>query len=585
MIVVKAARQQEEWARDHADDPLLAPSEVARAYVARSTAVSRSRRIRSRVRTAVAVVSLSAFVFVALGVASVARDSARRSNLGIGTLAEPSVQGQRSWSALLAGALLLEGDVVDQEMARQTLRDQLAHLRFRGDVFVPGETALEAAIPLDGGTELAVVLGRADGDDRVGVYDLDAGELRWTEPVGGEAWSIALAGDGRTLLVGGPSSATLVDLEERRMEPVAGSGPTNLVALDETGDRAALATWDGTLSHLDVGSGRLEVVGSFAAVHDLRATDDGGLRAFVDEEAGRPALVDATTGEVRASARHTAPVVPQGAVVPDRVAAYVVGADGQLWDLSPDGFVPTGLAVPDRSGVALALRGDRVVTGGDVDEPRVRHVPTGADLGEVCPELSYPGFLRPSPGEEVVACTTGRSGTVWGLPPGPLASPPAPQEPALEVVSGGVRVRARENEVRIDVESIDHTTGWSPVTPAPITTLAVAPDGPQLAVGATDGSVAVFDWSTPEAPRVVDWHTPDGGAVDAFTWDDDGLVAHSGSGRAWAVPACDRCGTDAGLLAELRERVPRCWNDRQLQWLTTADREELDVRACFEVEG
>ncbi|MFI6408522.1 hypothetical protein [Streptomyces sp. NPDC050548] len=585
----RRARDAERFLAELAIDENVPGNETVARYVRLSRAqAGRSRRWRwIRGWGAVAVASLVALA-VAAAVPLIAK--AKQTNFdAVVTTGDRRVEQQEpEWSSLLAGAMLLNGDAGQKELARLTLGDTLSVPWSQGTLNVGVGYSLEGMQPLGRGERSVVRLRAHSGVPHLGIYDVRSGAVLYHVAVGGigELTDMDASPDGRTVVAVGPAGLAVMDTATGHVRtlPVRLARESVVVCLLRDG-RVAVANDAGVLETVSPRGGTVRRSGAFGEILSLEATTHGGARALVRRGRNDYALVDAASGRVLAQGTVADPLVPTGGVAPDADYGVVTGADRQLWRLVPGHApVPTGVAVSDRTYLTVVLPGERVAIGGQDQPMRVLHLPTHSDLGIICRDVPQVTNLRVSRDGTTANCLGYKADAVWQVPDGPVTGPVrVPLSSAARAEADGVLVESegRRTRIRYRRDGKSYQSGWMTLFAGDVSAVAVSPDGRQVVIGSVAGDVAVVTTQTSTALRLVKWRVPDSSSVRALGWRDTDPVVQAADGHTWRVDGCPGCSTDQGLIKRLVSRMKGCWTaPAQLHSLDAATRRTLHAHLC-----
>jgi hypothetical protein len=556
-------------------DPLAAPGTSVLDFVRASlTATRRRHRKRRRRRVAAAVVILIAVSTASVTLPKIA--AAGRSNRqAIVTAGDQAfVSELPEWSAANAGALLLNGTPAERLLARNTLLQALGEpWRINALNFIGNLTSIA---PFDRGSR-AVVLGSGSKTTSVAILALPAGRVLGSTRIPGAFGSVSVSPDGRIALIGGVGLEEL-DLATGRLKLIdAHQTVADVRALAY--DRALIASPAGQLDMIDLVTDHYRLIGRYRSVLDLQATGSGGV-GLVVEPTGRPALVDAVSGKIRASSAVALAASPQGAISPDGARALVTGADGQLWQLGAGGARPTGVALPYALTSLAWAADDRIVLASDDQHATVVYLPRAEPIGSVCTDVVALGSVAVDPSGQTVACL-GAETSLWRLPDAP-ATPAGYRfatSPSAASSLANVTTRGAEVNIHFGRASGPGETGWFDPLNATISASSFSPAGDELVVGSRQGGAAVVGLAPGHARIVETWSSPDGSPIVGVGWR-AGPVAQTASGQVWNVPDCQSCARDVGLLVELRRRETGCLTARQLSFMDTTTWRRLGLQMC-----
>ncbi|MCE7000409.1 PQQ-like beta-propeller repeat protein [Saccharothrix sp. S26] len=384
-------------------------------------ATTKARKQRRRWLTVVAALVVVGVITAVL--IPVVQNAGRTNRNAIVTSGEDTLAREYpEWSALLSGAQLLNGTEEQRQLARLTLRRSLAAEWSLGSIDLGPGRSLEASTPLSG-LRSAVALSYSTQEGRSSLVgtEVKTGRLTWRVQLPGEYLYFDTPADESVVVVGGPAGIGVFDLRDHSFRKAAfGSEPWWVAALDA--HRAVVVDRElrAHVVDLDPGGGSRATGDYDDRVLDVQATEDGGVRALIRRRPGEYAVVDATTGGVLATGAVPEPLATAGGVAADEVAAFVVGADHQVWRLAPnEQATPTGVAVSDRTTLIRSGHAGRIVVGGEAQRPRVVQLPSGVELGVVCRETPLIKDIRVTHDGAAVSCVGPRQNSLWSLPSGP----------------------------------------------------------------------------------------------------------------------------------------------------------------------
>ncbi|MCM2388357.1 PQQ-like beta-propeller repeat protein [Streptomyces albipurpureus] len=551
----------------------------------RHTQKARTWRRRRRVAGTAFVVAMA--IIVAMAVSRVLSSKGTQFNALV-TYGDPaSAREMPSWTSLQSARLLLSGNASQKALARQTLASLLSVPWSLGGPVTALDAddrgTLDGLALLPGGRRVAVLVRDAsNGAHSVGLYDIREGKVLWLVRLGAGYADVSAGADGRTVVAVGRKGTAVVDLDSRKVRWLKHAESGYAVSRVTANDAIVV----GRRNQLVVGSldgGGFRTVGTrYDSLLSLERSTDGGARALVALSPGRYRLLDALTGKVLAQADVDTPLVPAGAVGPDRVYAVFAGADRQLWQMRPGRPpAPTGIATPERTAPIGLLGGGRVVVGGKDQRARVVRLADGSDLGVVCrdvPQLTH--LVLPASGD-LLGCFGAHNTTLWQAPAGPRSATAADSLHG-EDRTGNATASVRGDGGSITVEPSRRAPFTMRLFGTDVTAVRLSDDGSQLVAASTSGDVAVVSLRmSDDVPRVVArWKIPGGGPVAAVGWSATAPLVQGQRGEVWTAPACPGCTTDEGLVARLRERLTGCWSERQLTEVDDDTRRTLGIRAC-----
>jgi hypothetical protein len=575
----RRARQMQALLAELSADPLAVPTPLMIEFVSRSgTRAKRRSRRRRRRQVFAAASTFGALAAVAVVLPQIVAKT-RNNHSAIVTTGDPAILAQLpEWSAANAGALLLNGTTAEQTLAEGTLLQALSQRWPISNVdFVANIVAMT---PFAGGSRAAMVGASTSGGTAFAVLDVRASRVLWSVPLPAAGRTVDVSSDGQLAVVAG-DGVTAVDLASHAARRVLSRGQFGAIRLFGRG-RAVLATTAARLEVANLASGSATTVGSYPSVMDLESTPGGSVEALVSSGHDRFEIVNGRDGSVLASGTIRPSATVWGALAPEGGKAIVSGADGQLWQLDAnDTVTPTGIPLPvDMTDVSWASD-DRVVVASDDLGGEVFYLPRAEFLGTVCGDVIGLSAVRAQPNDNTISCL-GRLSSFWGLPAAPLAKPPSAYESTSTTVTdltAIVRTQGRNVQIfwrgRLGSGS---TTSFSPFNAA-VSAVMLSPDGDHLVLGSQAGEVAVLDLSFEHARIVTAWVVPDAAPIAAVGWH-NGPVVTTRSGQSWLAPDCSLCGSDSGLLQELRDRASGCLTALQMEWIDVRTRRALGLRLC-----
>jgi hypothetical protein len=564
------------------NDSLTMVSKGTQQFVARSLIVARVNNKKKRRRRILAVVAVL-FAF-AIGVPayfhiSNLSQSNGQSFVTSGEINQPQLS---EWTALLSGALLIDGSPGQKSLARQTLLGTLDTSSWGlGPVDAGPGYAVDDEVPTSKSGQFDVLIGKSNGNSQLRMFTVHTGQWSSMLPLGGTFWYADSLDGGRKIAVAGPSGVAFVSLPSREVEHVK----DNLSAVDARmstkGVLSVVTDKNEIYTVSPIGDSRL--IGHFQVVLDLERTSSGDVNALVENAPGVYEILNTENGEVLAKAVLPPSVVAEGGLSPYGDVAYVAGADDQLWSLSKTAIAaPTGIPVSDRTNVIHILSGDRIVVGGTTETADVYYLPTGAILGQVCTDTPRLLEVRSFMGSSVIACQGGALTTFWNAPSGPDIHSPSDMSSQTDVQHDGLSITTLGGSIRFQfsVGGGKHVTSrWTSLFPYPIVASVISPNATQAMVATSSGEVAIFNFASTRVQVASLWTVP--GHVGAQSV---GFVPHptvlDKGGNAWSVPNCVNCNVDEGLLAQLHDRLSGCWLNHQLTNVSKAVQSKFDIQLC-----
>lgn len=575
----RVRRVQDLLAAIHAD-PMASASPLVEQFVARSAKVAkRKHRRRRRWRVGTAVAAAFAVSALATALPQIASRS-RINHAAIVTAGDRSILNELpEWSAVNAAALLVDGTPQQRELGRRTLLEALARpWAISNANFID---SVAATVPFAHG-KLGAVVAAAPGGSGLAVVDVERGEMIASMHLPGHMTDIAIDPQGRTAVVTGAGVLAL-DLRGRRLRTLLPSDLNTEHPRITGAGRVLFQVDEREFASVPVGGGERRTIGRYQAVIDIAAAPraDAGA-ALVKSRGDRLAIVD-EEGEVRA--RADLPIDPDvGALSPNRKAAIVAGADGQLWTFGiGHAAEPTGIAVPRLLNEILWASAGRVVLASDSERGQVFFLPRGERLGHVCWGSPVASAVRADSGSDTISCV-GRTNSFWRLPSPPRSSPAPAASGATSATGklGGVRTDGRLMKVTFKAALGGGHTGWMSAMQHPITATTFSPDGRYIVAGDSAGEVGVWAMTEAGTRKLTNWAIPDHSPVKGVAWK-DGPIAVTRSHQTWTVPTCAGCQTDSGLLRTAAERLTGCMTALQLQWIGDDVRRRIGALQCAPV--
>ncbi|MEU5931073.1 PQQ-binding-like beta-propeller repeat protein [Micromonospora sp. NPDC047187] len=558
-------------------DGVARPNPLQHEFTQTSLNAARRRRSRRRVST----ITITAVVAVTTVVASFAVVSLRslgNTNRLTGLLSSvPIIAPDRpDWAALLAGAVVMQGGEFEADIGRRALRT-LLNTTWREAFLGPGHDALIAdMVPLADGRILTV-----DALGSVTAWNPEGGHVLWRYRVADTTTSIDATPDGSRLAVGGDQRVTVVATDPWRAVTVDVPSPVERVAISRDGRTVAVATEKHELLTIDAASGKVRRVGAYGALLDVRrTTGPDGLGALAADGAEEVTVVDVTTGRPVRSWKLAVPSSdPAGALGADGRTVAVVRADRQLMT-GATRLTATGQTVADGYPSLVLLPGGRVYVSSAQEGVRAVDTRAGITTARLGTEAGI-RHLRAADDGRTVLTTSGLGVAVWhtrGL---------------TSVSSDGEAIRTRPRTGGPAVRPDPDTAGSVLVSASggagerrllvvggTVVTTAVSDDGRNAIVGSDRGEVAEIDLAHDLVVRR--WTAPTSAPVQELGWvgTPGWLAVRTADGLWWNVRACDGCGADENLLADLRQRLRGCYREDNLQNVERDARTRLGVRVC-----
>jgi WD40 repeat protein len=386
----------------------------------------------------------------------------------------------------------------------------------------------------------------------------DEGVLAWNTASGkrvrqlgeGDIGALALAADGLTLFSAGPRSVQCWDLEAGREKAQLESVDASVARLVVSGDGALLAGLSESKVYLwKIETGKLQhALVSDDALSSLALSPDGSL-AVAANSSGTVLLWDVESGKLQRE------VVPGDwppwrsmALSRDGEFIFTGGEDGQLraleWKNSRQRFLVQAQLGPVAC-LAISPDGKTIATGGSRGERIWDHSIHlwDAERGVELPQSKRPTGDVPSvlavsaDGKRVVKGCFHNRLTVWGVPDNKLLReiqvPDAYSRVPVALSPDGQRIAAGGGQhVKLfSVESGEKLAELQ-ATAEPGSGMCFTPDGTQLAIGTTPGSLVIWNIAGSQMQRIVQAHegeiwtldcSPDGKSI--ATGGFDGAVA------------------------------------------------------------
>ncbi len=570
-----AARLQ---VRDAAGDPLAAPSELVRDFVAASVSfVQRDRRKRAlrwlgRGLAGVSVVAVATVVVLALRFAGQNTQLTSLSTTGFLAAQRPD------WQGVLAGATVLQGDPRGQDVARRTLMDALSERWSAGTLGLNHDAGL---------TDLGLTHDRlhaisVDRRNSVESWNLRTDGVEWRRSLGkGRADRMDLGADDRVLAVGGGTVVHLVRIDPWQRQDTAVPHDIETLAVSGKGDLVVVGGPAGELTA--VSGGRARPLPRHQRILDLRQTTSGRVRALVRDQ-DRLSLLDPVSGHVFASVRRSPPRFESGTIGPDGSSVAVNDADREiLYSSAHLALRPTGQAVPDGLEVLTLLSGRRIAFGGIQLGVRILDLDAGVVVGEVCRGLGSIQRIVSAPDGDMVACVNYGPAELWPTRSlSPVATPPPSEQAGHR--RGNVVITGRTDgtlDVGITRPPSQPRHFRLNATRAAVTSVAIVGPSATIVAGSADGEVVQIEAVQSGFATVAHWRAPAAAPVTKIAWNSatDELTVDSGR-RWWAPPNCMGCDGDRTLLGRLRARRWPCYPPNSLLHITGLTRAYLRLTVC-----
>lgn len=316
---------------------------------------------------------------------------------------------------------------------------------------------------------------------------------------------VGYASDGRFLLVTEGDAASLL-LDARTLEPVKTIGLGGAAALSPIDDEAAFGRGDGSVTLLDLRTGKQRVMPGHAvgSVQAISFSADGKRLATAAED-GTVAVWDHSAGLLETFHGHSAGA--RAAVFsPDARTLFTAGSDGSViaWDVGGSrrlGQTFRFASTSDRASTASAVSPDGTA-------------------------------FATSPGEGRVALW--RTRTLTRLP-GALRGPVGHVNSLAFSDDGKLLAAAGSDRAVVWDAATAKITRVLPVAELGAQTIAFSPNGTTLAMGQIDGSDVIYDLRTGERVARFD----NAGSTDSIDFSPDGKLLASasldGSVTVWDV--------------------------------------------------
>ncbi|MFI9011175.1 hypothetical protein ACIGNX_28460 [Actinosynnema sp. NPDC053489] len=576
-----AARQAVQHVVDAEHDALARPTDVVRDFVtASSHLTAKSTRSRTR-RWAVRLAAVVGAVAVVVGVVTVIRAGVKVNNLQFSGTTMPWMLEERpDRIAMLSAALLLQGDGPVEQVAHQTALDALAQPWSHGLIGAAHPSAIIGAA-LDRGGGRTVTL---DSAGTVTLWDNGSLAVLWREAVDGSAGSGALGASGDLDRIAVSAGTTLHRITARPWhdDPVTLPAEAFQVVV---GARVVVArVGEGELVTAPFTGGGVGGRQVYDRVLDLRRSSDGEVRALV-RTGDELLVVDPVAGRELTRATWPAPPFEYGAVDPDSGAVFVTGADRQLHH-APDGaaFRPTGQAVADVLDLLEALPDGRVAFGSREFGVRVFDVRPGVRVGELCRGVMSVEEVVVAADGDVVGCLDYLVVDLWSTRAlSPLTRPPdnvVGASSAPSATDGGLSATG-DGAGAVTITEDGREWRLQPVSSA-VTAVSVHAASRSVLVSSDTGSVVQLAVTAAGPVSLGRWAVPDRSGVTGVGWRPDGrqLVVSTRSGAVWTPPGCRSCERADVVVNQVRDRLPGCYTENQIEYLDDVSRARLDVHAC-----
>lgn len=565
-----AARHVEHVERDLRAKPDPLTREFVQASVARSSSLA--RRLSWWALGITAVLAVTAFA-VKVTVDDV---RLRNKNNTIGAIVSTfAVSGMNNpgYLGLQSAALLLQGSGEQENLGRRALIDALNQ---RWPVtFLGSEHDAQM-------TDVAV-------GDRSPVYSLDvAGTLTTWDISSAQATArhfvakdvdqLDMTTDGSLIVVTERTRLHLITPEPWHDDVIDLPAPINQVALAGKLDEVTVALTDGRLVAAAVGK-PLRAIGTYQRILSLRSTVDDQSRALVQTGPDMISVVDPASGAVIGTSRVGLPSFNLSAALgSDGQTVAVVDADRRLRFGPVNDLRPTGQFVPDTVDSLVVLTPTALLFASAQFGTQVYDARSGITTGRLVSPAPGATQVRVSPRGARILTLTGHVVFVWQSLG--LTSIPEPDV----VRNKGVAAQAEQHGVRAAGTPYGEVTVAGRAIPAvtgPVTAVAIADDGRSILVGSDHGEVAEVD----AEPGIVvrRWQAPDYAPVTVLGWTQqrpDLMLIRTAPGRWWITEACNGCGSDAYLLAAFRVRLAGCYRPNNVEQITEAVQQALQLRRC-----
>lgn len=583
------AREMQNLLAQGTSDPSVLVTTTTTQFVDRS--LQFAKKTRRRRRRWIVIGAVTVLVAAAVGVPALLRlhNLGQTNGQSFVTSGELTESALPEWTALLSGALLLDGDAAQRSLARVTLLDTMLSTPYwsLGSIDVGPGYSVEDVFRVSAPGTVGVLVGAGSRTD-LAAFTIRTGQLKIEDSVPGDYWYADSLNGGATVAMAGPNGVAFVNTSIRSTTTIRLAGRVSGAVL-QSPNQLYVVVGDSNLYVVSPGS-QPRLVGTYPEVLDLERASSGQVEALVEVGPGGYRVVDLANGSIVAQALAPPPVVAAGGLSVDGNGAYVAGQDGQIWSFDSVGMTPTGIPVTDHEDVIHALPGNRLVVGGWTEPATVFDLRTGSSVGAVCSDAPRLNEIKTFDNGTMIACQGGAQTTFWPTPSGPSSARSirwSVSSHSGDVQRDGVRILARGGSLQIQ-HPIGHnrssTTPWTSLFPDPVTVSAVSSNGTTAVVATSSGEVAVLDVGRDGIQVVGLWNIP--GRVSARTVGfAPGPVVVDARDQAWQVPQCAHCGTDAGLVSQLRLRLTGCWFSHQLMSIDQSMRTRLGIELCQPLDG
>lgn len=576
-------RSRAAGARSHlgqAADRAAGTAQLLADFVGRSLKLARKTRLKRYGRIGLRLGMVGLVVLITVTILDVLKTP--KANMALaGALTRTMLDTDRpDRIGLLGAALYKQGGVDTAGLATSRLLEALAQPWPLG-VLEPDEMPLIAADFLDDGSAVLT----ADAAGVVSRWDTTTDQVVYSHTaVDGEVLALDAGPDGSQIALAGPGrTVTVLDVAPWQRRSVELPDPVARVLVLPGGAGWVAATTPGRLYVISPDLTATEL-GSSTAVLALGVTD-GRARALVRPTADSLAVLDLPSGDVVAQTAWAPYAFDRGTLAPDGDGVAVVGPGGQVFAARQGlDLAPAGTAVPDVATQLTLLPGSRLAVGSSQYGVSLYDLDRRLQLGSICTALALPVDLLVAAQDDRVGClgdgVVDLWSTSWFSPvPAPAADPGGP---TLDVTSGPYRlVGLPTGSYRLYGVADDFLSGFGAL--APITDVAIRPDGRSFAIGAANGEVIEIDIGPDSILPVTRWRAPDHAPVQALTWDDDDqrLLVRTAGDTWWSAPSCSGCSLSVDAVFDrVRPRLWGCYSANQLDALDGATREFLGITEC-----
>lgn len=561
-------------------DRLAGTAPLLADFVGRSRTLARRTRLKRYGRIGLRLGIAGLVVLIAVTILDVLQTPKSNNTLAAALTLTMLDTDRPDRIGLLGAALYAQGGVDTAGLATERVLHALAQPWPLGTLS-PDSAPLTAGDLLDDGTAVVTV----DGAGVVSRWDTTTDQVVWSHTaVDGPVSGLDAAPDGSQLALAGPGrDVTVLDVDPWQRRTIELPAPVTRVLVLPGGAGWVAATEEGRLHAIGPDLSVTEVGGT-AAVLALTVTD-GRARALVRPTADSLALLDLPGGAVVAQTAWAPHDFDRGSLAPDGNGVAVVGPGGQVFAARQGlDLAPTGTVVPDVATQLALLPGSLLAVGSNQYGVSLYDLDRRLRLGQICASMALATELVVAGRDDRIGClgdgVVELWSTSWFRPvPAPATDPGGP---ALEVTSGPYRlVGLPSGSFRLYGVTDDFLSALGAL--APITHVAIRPDGRSFAIGAADGAVIEFDIGPDTIVPVTRWRAPDHAPVQSLAWDDDSgqLLVRTAGGAWWAAPSCSGCSLSVDELFErVRPRLSGCYGADQLRALDDSTREFLEITEC-----